>query len=174
MTIKSINIFNEMSPSEIRSAISNHMMTTARLFGNSQYYNVIETPEIAFFSHNGKSQAYTGVGYSNLSPTQVDEKIDQVIEYYTSRGLTTRWMIHPDCKPDNLGECLEARGFKHVERGKAMACDLDSINYNRKKPDGLTVEYVEDNSALRTFFDIWTKGHSFPKSLGDTWYKILS
>ena len=164
----------EMTSEDVCSAINKNLLDLCRLVGETSHFNFVETQDMFLVSHGVNHPAYQGVLYCNLSPDEVDEKIDRVIEYFTSRGLLPTWYSHPVSKPNNLDKCLEAKGFINVASTKAMACDLNSINFSRKKPEGLVVEYVEDESTLRTFFDVWTEGNSFPKPLGDVWYKFIS
>jgi GNAT superfamily N-acetyltransferase len=164
----------EMTPEEVCSAINKNLLDLCRLVGETSSLNVNETPEMFLVSHGVPYPAYQGVLDANISSDEINTKIDQVVQFFASQGLPPTWYVHPVSKPDDLEIHLKAKGFSMVASTKGMACDLKSMDIRQKKPDGLIVEYVEDESSLRTFFDIWTEGHPFPKPLGDAWFNFIS
>jgi len=58
-------------------------------------------------------EEFNTVGMSRLEENQVDDTIKQVIDHYSSSGLTKlAWVLSPQSKPSNLVEKLESNGFK--------------------------------------------------------------
>ena len=119
---------SEMSHEEICTAIHQHNLMMCRGIGNTPHSNMVDTPEIFYVEHGDKHPAYQGVVSTNLKPENVDRMVDDVVDYYSSRGLIPSYAIHPDCRPFDLNKRLEKKGFTDGGGAKAMACDLHAIN----------------------------------------------
>ena len=165
---------SNLTRQQVCTAIHNNALGICRLGGTSPHYHVHDTTEMFYVDHGVNHPAYQGVMLSNMNSENVEQKIDEVISYYKSRNLSPSVYIHQDCKPEDLDKHLEAKGFTHVDGAIAMAADLNKLRNDRPSPPGLTIEYVKDDSTLRTFFDVWTEGYGYPEAFGDVMYDIMS
>ncbi len=58
-------------------------------------------------------EEFNAVGMSRIEEDQLEDTIKQVVDFYTSAGLTKiAWIVSPQSKPDTLVEKLESAGFK--------------------------------------------------------------
>ena len=158
---------------QVCQAIQENMYEIFRVNGNSPLYEVQESPELIRMCHGAKEATYQGVGYANLTGDNIDQKIESVITYFKERQLPFMWYIGYDTQPKNLGEILQEHGLQYGGNAPAMAINLSELK-ERPIPKGLTVELVENNEGLRTFFDVWCESYPFPTGLGDIYYHIFT
>ncbi len=59
-------------------------------------------------------------------PERVDDLIDEVVDYFSSRELPTTIFVSPACRPSDLSKRLKKRGFERQEKEAWMVLDLSS------------------------------------------------
>jgi ribosomal protein S18 acetylase RimI-like enzyme len=152
-------------------SVYENLLEFSRHQGKSSLWTVKETEEL-FLVNMGLTRDQTpfslsGIWKTNLEPDRVDKAIDEVIAYYQSRNVSFMWGVYPSCKPDNLGEYLEAHNFKVMGNTPLMAIELHKLVDDRPRPTELTIEEVADEDSMRLFFDIWHRGYPMPKPLAN-------
>lgn len=95
-----------------------------------------------------------GIYLAQLSRENMDQTIEETLDYFTSRNLPFTWRTGPSTRPPNLGERLEAHGFNHGRDTPGMVVDLSMIKDNLAKPSGLRIEPVEDVVTLRKYIQV--------------------
>ena len=100
----------------------------------------------------------------NLNPDKVNQRIDEVVEYFTSRNMPLFWIHTPGhSKPENIGDILEAHSFKKMGVSPGMAVDLEKIIDDRPWPSGLSIQQVDDEELNRIFWKVWSEGYPMPE-----------
>ena len=114
------------------------------------------------------------VHLARLTPENVHVKIEETVEYFKSRKLPWNWYTGPSARPIDLGEHLQAHGFKNVGDTPCMAVELESMNDNLPEPSGLTIEPVEDVETLRDWTQAETIGFGLKRSTSELVFDIES
>jgi len=114
------------------------------------------------------------VHLAQLTPENVDMKIDETVEYFKSRNLPCQWYTGPSTRPIDLGEHLKAHGFDHVWDTPGMAVELESINKDLPEPSDFTIEPVKDVETLKDWIQALTEGFGFKQSTSELIFDIES
>ena len=165
-----VDILKDFSPQVCAMANTENILEYWRYFAKSPLLTVREEDGLyqveAGFTKDQLSFGPQGVFHAVLKPEDVDRKIDEVVEYYTSRSMIFWWMIGAGTEPDNLGEYLKAHSFNEMDGTPVMAAELHNLIDDRPKPEGLVIEEAKDADSFRLFWELWYKGYPMPELLG--------
>jgi GNAT superfamily N-acetyltransferase len=152
-------------------SIHENLLEYWRHFGQSSLITVKETEELYLLdldlTRDQTPFSPSGIFKTNLEPNKVDKTIDEIIAYYQSRNISFWWQVFPSCKPDNLGEYLEAHHFNVMDGTPLMAIELHKLVDDRPTPTGLTIKEITDEESMRLFADVWCRGYPMPKPLSN-------
>lgn len=97
------------------------------------------------------------------APECVDALIDEVVEFFKARDLPASIMVSPACRPDDLPQRLEARGFLRQESDEAWMV-LEGLQKARvpKIDRSVTVKRVENRADAETFALVMTGAYDMP------------
>ena len=84
------------------------------------------------------------------------------------------WWTGPATKPSNLGACLEAHGFTHVEDSPGMAMDLLALDEGLQAVPDLIIEQIGDSETLERWCHILAVGFGMPGFVEDAWLDCFS
>lgn len=110
---------------------------------------------------------YTGAGglngvflssFSSEDASYVNSKIDEMLNFYTSRHASFIWTTGPSTYPAHLATILEGRGFVQVHRTIGMAVDLQALNEQVQANTDLLIKEVKDLDALKILCNIEMQG----------------
>ena len=108
------------------------------------------------------STVYNRIFLAQLTPENMEKKINENIEYFKSRKTPFSWWVGPTSKPTDLGLHLEVQGLSHESKEHkdrtCMTVELDSLNKALPKPVGLEIEFVEDRPALNKWVSTLVHG----------------
>jgi ribosomal protein S18 acetylase RimI-like enzyme len=149
------------------------MISHWRNMAKTQHVKAIDTDEL-FLVDSGITEGFAPnfVLYVNLKPEKTEEKIGEVVEYFTSRKMLFSWFVNEASKPKDLGEHLKAHSFNRMDGTPGMAVELHKMIDDRPKPSGLMIERVNDEKSMRLMYDIWWKGYPMPEHLGNLGAKV--
>jgi GNAT superfamily N-acetyltransferase len=111
--------------------------------------------------------ASQGIWRVNLPLDVIDEKIENVVDYFNSRNMPFLWYVCPSSKPDNLDEYLKAHSFNEMDATPIMSAELDNLIDDREKPKNLEIVESQNEDSIREFWDIWQRGYPTPKGFAD-------
>lgn len=160
-------ILTDFTEKAITKSIYSNLLDWSKHFARYPKITVVDTPELYHEDMGFTDFSFQGVLYTNLTSDNVDEKIEEVTAYFTSHNYPFTWMVSPTTKPDNLDERLNAHGFKEIDGSPGMAVKLHELVDDREKPRGLSIEMVEDESMLRLWWSLWSRGYPMPEKLAD-------
>jgi len=158
-------ILTDFTKDEVIKSIYSNLLNWSKHYSRYPKMTVVDTPELYREDQGFIDFSFQGVLYTNLTPDNVDEKIEEVTTYFTSHNYPFTWMVSPTTKPDNLDERLNAHGFKEIDGSPGMAVMLHELVDDREKPRGLSIEVVEDDSMLRLWWSLWSRGYPIPEKL---------
>jgi len=122
---------------------------------------------------------YTGRPYLNSvtrthlasdDEAYANQKITEMIDYYSRRNSDFAWQVNLHTNPTNMGTLLEARGFTPIIHHIWMAQDIQKLNESFSSLPNLTIQEVRDAEELRTFMNISMRGFDTLESLAQTYY----
>jgi len=85
--------------------------------------------------------------------SDVDRRIDSLVEHYRRRRVPFLWMVHPSSMPSDLGERLRIRGLEEVEVVSGMAANLADLPEPSSAPEGFEIREVDDETATSHLFE---------------------
>jgi GNAT superfamily N-acetyltransferase len=83
--------------------------------------------------------------------------IAQAVTHFRGRGLPFHWRTGLRPEPVDAGRLLRLNGFALEDREPGMWADLDA-DLPAPSVDGLTIEAVRDDDALRDWTEVWGCG----------------
>jgi ribosomal protein S18 acetylase RimI-like enzyme len=117
---------------------------------------------------------WNNVAHLNVTPGEADNKIEEAISHYRPYRRPFIWYVTPSTRPRDLVGRLESHGFTHFSDDPGMAIELEELRDIPPMPSGFSVEYVEDEDALRSFFDIWITGYEYPAFIKEPFIKLYT
>jgi len=124
---------------------------------------VLRDDIVILSSHTFPSADINRAYLFRTGPERADDLIEEVIDFFKSRDLPTSIMVSPACRPDDLPQRLEARGFVRQETDEAwMVFEGLQKAIVPKIDRSVTVKRVEKRSELETFTEIMTGAYEMP------------
>ena len=117
----------------------------ARLAG----WEVHEEPGLTWYRSGLRSPMFNGVIWTTLDENEADARIEETLARFRADGLPMVWWSGPSRRPADLGARLLARGLATSGDEPGMAADLHALNEDIASLAGLTVERVNNDTALR-------------------------
>jgi len=111
-----------------------------------------------------------------VSPTPEDSDfVRETIQYFKGRkvGAFTCW-LEPHLKRADWEPLLSKYGFGFSDGTPGMAVDLDALPETQAMPDGLEIRVVEDESALRSWAQVFTLGYGLPPDWESAIFEVWS
>jgi len=169
---KSTNeILNEFSPEAYRKAIHDSWNSCILLFGSAPQFKLRETKHLTTMACSVKFSMLNRVFRTRLSHDDVDEKIRETIEYFSSKGLPFRWQIDPGDTPEDLPERLENHGLT-LKGGPGMALVIDELRA-LELPEGFTFEKVVTRETNEVYCRLLPEAYGMPDIARDIFIKIM-
>jgi hypothetical protein len=125
---------------------------------------VVLRDDIAILSSHSFPSADINRAYLfRASLESTDALIDEVVDFFKARDLPASIMVSPACKPDDLSQRLEARGFVLQETDEAWLVLEDLQKAIVPKIDRrVIVRRVENGETVATFADVMTRAYDMP------------
>lgn len=130
---------------------------------------------------------FKGVWGTNLLPDEIDEAIEETIDWYKTRNAPFFfWWTGPGTTPPDLGARLQARGLldmaeqqqelaagiRQTEQGApGMVADLNQVDISllAKTPPGFVIKAVSDETELYHFKKVFVETYEIPDWAGQAW-----
>jgi hypothetical protein len=124
---------------------------------------VLRDDIVILSSHSFPSADINRAYLFHTTSERTDALIDEVVEFFKARDLPASIMVSPACKPDDLPQRLETRGFVCQETDEAWLVMENLQKAIVPKIDrSITVRRVEDGEAVATFADVMTRAYDMP------------
>ena len=165
-----ITILKDFSPHVCAQANLENLCGFWRFLGKSSLCTVDES-EGLFLFHAGLTKdqipmAAQGVCKTDLSPENVDQKIEYVVDFFNSRNMPFWWYVCPSSKPGNLDDYLKAHSFNEMDGTPVMAVELHNLIDDRPKPVDFEIKEAKDETSIRQLWDVWYQGYPMPEIVG--------
>ena len=122
---------------------------------------------------HGATFAYTGIQQeifnvvlkTEFTEANAESATDAVIEFFKARRVPLIWYTGLLCTPKDMRMRLEARGHPHDYDLTAMAIDIESMDLNFAKPDGLVVKEVRTSAESKKWVQCLASSWESPEEL---------
>jgi len=85
--------------------------------------------------------------------SDIDRRIDSIVEHYRRRRVAFLWVIHPSSMPKDLGDRLRKRGLEEVEVCSGMAANLADLPELPSVPKGFEIRELDNETAANHLVD---------------------
>jgi ribosomal protein S18 acetylase RimI-like enzyme len=167
-------IADDLSQEQLVGAIEANMFDFWMLLGGSPHLDLLDGPDMIRLVSDLPSPFCNLVLRAQISQSDIDARIRKTLSHFRSRGLPVRWMTSPSTQPSNLGNYLEAHGFKHIADYPGMAVHLSDLNQELAFPSDLSIQPVSDTRSLEQLTQTLTEGYGVPVSVGNHFFDVLS
>jgi len=141
------------------------------LFSNAPLYETVRTPHLTTLACSVKIPLFNRVAHTRLLSSNVDEKIQETIEYFESKELPFTWQVDPTDTPEDLPEHLEKRGFT-LSSGPGMALALSELKIPETQDD-LSFERVRTPELCDVFAGLAAKAYGIPEFAWEDYTQIV-
>jgi GNAT superfamily N-acetyltransferase len=159
----------DLSVPVLTAAIEANYCERFRLFRYWSQAEVHDEPEMLWIITDIPFPLFNSVLRARLSPDKVDAAIGGATARCASRRVPMLWWTGPMTRPTNLGQYLEARGFKWVEDAPGMAVDLQAMKEETQVPPRLVIEQVGDIETLKQWYQVFKGLFGFPDWMERAW-----
>jgi GNAT superfamily N-acetyltransferase len=158
-------VLEDFSIPALAGAIKGNLYEFFRYFEHSSQAETYHESSLMVWHTRIQQPWFNGVISNRLAPTQVDRKIQEMVAYFKSRGVTSfSWWIESEVEPGVLGRRLRASGFVYDKNTPGMAIDLLKMNDQLTFPKGFKIERVKDSDTLMDWVRTVTAGFPLPGS----------
>ena len=85
--------------------------------------------------------------------SDIDSRIDSIIDHYRHRRVAFLWIIHPSSMPKDLGDRLSERGLVEIEVYSGMAANLANMPQLQSAPEGFEIRELDNETAANYLVD---------------------
>jgi GNAT superfamily N-acetyltransferase len=158
-------ILEDFSTPALAGAIKGNLYAFFRYFEHSSKAEMHHESGLMYWHTRIQHPWFNGVVSNRLPANQAGQKIQEILAYFKSRGVTGfTWWIQSEAEPGELGGHLRASGFVYRKDTPGMAVDLMKLNERGTYPKGLRIERVQDFSTLMKWARTMTAGFPLPQS----------
>lgn len=144
------------SDTRIVDQIQENMLAYFRLFAGLP--GITAGSEDVFWFVNAKGEPDNHVLRTRLDGTDIERRIDDVIDQIGQYTDNIDWLVFPGCRPNDLGRRLEARGMPGGPGGTWMLADLASLSTPFILPEHFRIADVRDTEMLETWQHVSAAG----------------
>ena len=149
--------------------IEDNLIGYAKLHRYLDIAEFYEGPDMVRLVIPGASNPFlNGVWRARLSPSYVDEQIDETLSLFTAKDVPMLWWIGPTTRPVDLGRYLQARGLALVQHS-AMAVSLQSLNDDalQETQSSFWIERVNSSESFKNWLHVNIETFEFPESVAN-------
>jgi len=164
-------ILTEFTKEACIKAIHDSWNSMMLLFFNTPYYETVRTQYLTTVDCSVKIPWFNRVMHTRLMSTNVDEKIQETIAYFSSKGLPFTWQVDPTDTPEDLPEHLEKHGLT-LSSGPGMALVLSELKIPETQDD-LIFERVRTREQCEVFAWLMAKGYGIPEFVWEDYTQMV-
>jgi ribosomal protein S18 acetylase RimI-like enzyme len=152
-------------------AVHDSWNTCFLILAESPQYENARTRHLTTISSGVAIPMFNRAMFSRLSSTNVDEKIQETIAYFESRGLPFTWQVDPTDTPADLSEHLEKHGLT-LSSGPGMALALSELNIPETQNE-LAFERVRTRELYEVYARLLAKAYGMPEFAWEDLVQIM-
>jgi ribosomal protein S18 acetylase RimI-like enzyme len=139
-------------------------------------YERVETGKVCYHHAFPTNPMFRGVWQARLAFEQVEDTIDEVLEWFDRRGTTDFfWWTDSQTKPKGLIAQLLERGFDgNLIGDPGMVADLHELNEEFRVPEEFTIVKAGTSKTLEDWQGVFSASFDAPTSAGQAWIEATS
>jgi GNAT superfamily N-acetyltransferase len=142
-------------------AIHENWISLLIIFGGTSQWEMNQSNDFITISSGLKIPDWNSVMRTRLSSSNVDKKIEETIDYFSSLNIPFSWRVYPGHTPEDLAQHLEDHGLSR-KTGRGMAVIIDNLKIP-EKPQEFTVQKVSTAELLETYAKLMPRGYEMPE-----------
>ncbi|MGQ0604717.1 MAG: hypothetical protein ACT4QE_23810 [Anaerolineales bacterium] len=163
--------FTHATPEQLAEAVEKNEHAWFRAMVRALKGDLEETRKLSRYHCAPGSPIFKGVWGARLAEEEADAAIEETIEWFKARHAPFFfWWVGHGAQPDDLGECLQVRGFDVFEKdATAMVADIDALNWDNPRPVELRLEPVMNETQLQQWKQTFLESFGIPEWAGQAW-----
>ena len=137
--------------------IQQNFITYLRLFAGLPGIRFGDEDVTWFINDNGGSPGNMVLG-TQLPAETADQELDRLLHHIGQPAEPIHWLRFPACRPADLGQRLEARGWVSDPGATWMTASLAAFADAPTTPGSFTVQQVVDNAMLEEWKQLSSAG----------------
>jgi hypothetical protein len=136
---------------------------------------LVENERICYHYALPGNPMFRGVWRPRLAPGEVEQAIDQAIEWFEQRRAPDFiWWTDSHSEPPDLAEHLLRRGFDgNISGEPGMVAELHRLNEEMTGPAGLEISQALDRKTLEDWRDVFCASYNAPSTAGQAWVEAV-
>lgn len=168
-------ILSDFSEPVLQRAIKANWADYYRILGRTSGAELVKGEYLTWFLSGVPDPFMNVVLRTRPLPGRAEALIDETLEHF--RSLNVRrlsWWAENNRTLADLDSLLVGRGLTFKEGGAGMAANLTVLPSDLPKPNGLTIELVEDQSTLVEWIHIASLGFGIPEPGERRFFELIA
>jgi ribosomal protein S18 acetylase RimI-like enzyme len=154
-------ILSEYSQPKLITAIHDSWNQCAALLGKTSFDEYYDSPRFCLMNSNLKIALFNRILKTNLSTEEIDQKIQETIDYFESKSLPFYWQVDPQSRPKDLADRLEKAGLERRE-SPGMAIEIENLVVPQE-PEGFRYERATSPEKIEEYAKLLVKAYGMPE-----------
>ncbi len=152
----------DFSSTGLISAIEESLREFWGNWGNAPQSQLYDGPDMMRLYIGVPFMFCNGVICSQLSPNNIDARIEETVSYFSTRNATWEWIVGPNSTPSSLDKILEKHGLQILDESIGMVINLHEMNQNLPKIDYFEIGPVSDDGTMKRWANTVVEGFESP------------
>jgi hypothetical protein len=163
MTLNEGNAFilSDCSQSKLTTAIHDSWNQCLSLLGKTSFDEYFDSPSFCLMNSNLNIPLFNRILKTNLSTGEIDQKIQDTIDYFESKSLPFYWQVDPQSRPKDLADRLEKAGLERRE-SPGMAIEIENLVVPQE-PEGFRYERATSPEKIEEYAKLLVKAYGMPE-----------
>jgi ribosomal protein S18 acetylase RimI-like enzyme len=154
-------ILSDYSQPKLVTAIHDSWNQAVALVGKTSFVEYYDSPSFCLMNSNLKIALFNRILKTNLSTEEIDQKIQETIEYFESKSLPFVWQVDPQSRPHDLADRLEKAGLVRSD-GTGMAIEIENMVVPQE-PERFRYERVTSPKQVEEYAKLLPKAYGMPE-----------
>ena len=154
-------VLTDYSQPKLVTAIHDSWNQSGALLGKTSFVEYYDSPSFCLMNSNLKIALFNRILKTNLSTEEIDQKIQETIEYFESKSLPFVWQVDPQSRPHDLADRLEKAGLVRRE-GTGMAIEIENLVVPQE-PERFRYERATSSKKIEEYAKLLPKAYGMPE-----------
>ncbi len=163
MTLNEGNTFvlTDYSQPKLVTTIHDSWNQCAAILGKTSFDEYYDSPSFCLMNSNLNIPLFNRILKTNLSTEEIDQKIQETIDYFESKSLPFYWQVDPQSRPKDLADRLEKAGLE-LRESPGMAIEIENLVVPQE-PEGFRYERATTPEKIEEYAKFLPKAYGMPE-----------
>ena len=163
MTLNEGNTFllTDYSQPKLVTAIHDSWNQCLAILGKTSFDEYYDSPSFCLMNSNLNIPLFNRILKTNLSIEEIDQKIQETIDYFELKSLPFYWQVDPQSRPKDLADRLEKAGLERRE-SPGMAIEIENLVVPQE-PEGFRYERATSPEKIEEYAKLLVKAYGMPE-----------